>query len=72
MRVSEIEISKIPNKLSTTIKKALKDKRGKKKKPSLKEVVNNVSLVFAIYKAIHVDKHFGNLTIIGFKNMSSL
>lgn len=54
------------------MKKELKDKKKKKKKPSLKNVVKNILLVFAIYKIVHIDERSTNLIIIGFKNMSSL
>lgn len=53
-------------------KKVLKDKKEKKKKPSLKIVLNNVPPVFAIYKTVYIDQRFTNLIVIGFKNMSPL
>lgn len=72
MRVNEVEISKVPDEPPAAVKKALKDKRERKKKPSLKEVVNDVPPVSATYKAVHVDERSASLTVIGSKNMSPL
>lgn len=71
MRVNEVKILEVPDEPQATVKKALKDKREKKKNPSLKEVVNDVIPVFAIYEAIHVAERSANLTLIKSENMSS-
>lgn len=51
------------------VKKTLKDKKERKKKPSLKKFVNNVPPIFATYKAVYIDKYSISLTIIGSKNI---
>ena len=45
-------------------------KKVLKKKLSLKKVINNMPPIFAIYKAIYIDKYFAILIIISFKNIS--
>lgn len=72
MRVNEVEISEVPNEPSAAVKKVLKDKRKRKKKPSLKKVVNNISPISATYEAVHVDECFASLTVIKSENMSPL
>lgn len=51
-------------------KKSIKEWKKKEKKPSLKKVINNMPLIFAIYKTVHIDKYFANFIIIKFKNIS--
>lgn len=60
MRVNEVEISGVLDEPPAAVKKALKDKKERKKKPSLKEVVNDVSPVSATYEAVHVDERYCN------------
>lgn len=43
-----------------------------KKRPSLKEVVNEVPPVSASYEAVHVDERSAILTVIGSENMPPL
>lgn len=69
MYVNEVEISGVPNKPPAVVKKALKDKKERKKKLSLKKVMNNLPPIFAKYKAIYIDKRYANLTVISSKNM---
>lgn len=55
MRVNEVEISRVSDEPLAALKKVLKDKKKRKKKPSLEKVGNIVSLVFATYKAVYVN-----------------
>lgn len=69
MRVNKVEISKVLNKPPVAMKKALNNKKERKKKPRLKKVVNNIPPISAIYKTIYIDERFVNLIAISFKNM---
>lgn len=50
----------------------MKDKKEKKKKFSLDEVVKDVRPVSAIYETVNIDERFASLTVIGSKIMLPL
>lgn len=72
MCVNKIKISKILDEPLVAVKKALKDKKERKKYLGLKKVRNNIPPISPIYKTISIDECFANFIAIGSKNMSSL
>lgn len=72
MCVNKVEILEVPDKPWAAVEKVLKDTKEKKKKPSLKKVVNNMPFIFTTYKAVHINERSISPIIISFKNMSSL
>lgn len=69
MYKNEIKILEVPDKLFIIVKKTLKDKK-KEKKLILKEVMDNMPLIFVIYEIIHIDKCSVSFLIIGSNKMS--
>ena len=47
----------------------LRNKKKIKIKINLKEVINNILPIFAIYKIVYIDKQFINLIVNNFKNI---
>ena len=45
MHINKEKISKVLDKLPIAVKKALKDKKKRKKKLNLKEIVNNLPII---------------------------
>lgn len=70
IRVNEAKIPEVLNDHLVAIKKVFKDKKKKKKSFSLKKVVNDMQLIFLIYKAVHFDECSTSLIIIRSENMS--
>lgn len=54
------------------VKKILKNKKKIEKKPSLKEIMDNILSIFVVYKIVYVNKYSSSLIVISFKNISSL
>lgn len=70
MRVNEVEILGVPDDHLPAVQKTLKEKKGGRKKFTLKEVVDDVPPVFAIYQAVHIKERNASLSLSNSENMS--